>query len=201
MMKYASGIWLMVPCLLLISLNACSDSENSQASATNAQPLEADAPDIPPADQPEPAGASIEGTAQVELGIGKTQVLSGIEIALVAEAAAEKILTVRNQQWLMKASRFKFNDGYNNLDLPMIGGTAVKESLARAKADADGRFRLTGIEPGQYRLYGQYKSRYAAGFWLVPVEVTSMDDAITLNLTDTNMHEFHNREIRRWGDQ
>jgi hypothetical protein len=155
----------------------------------------------PTAAEPEPEGAVIQGQASVELRIQKKQVLGGIELVLVPEGAAERIITVRNQQWLTKASRFKFNDGYNNLDLNRIGGTAVSESVARTKANADGQYRFVGLEAGNYRLYGQYKSRYASGFWLVPVEITSPEDEIELDLSHENMHEIHNREMRYWHDK
>ncbi len=185
---------LVATCLPLTGLISCSDSQETSAPVPGAPP-DAETPQPASIPEHEPEGAVLEGHASVELRIEKTQILGRIELVLVPEEASEKILTVRNQQWLIKASRFKFNDGYNNLDLKMIGGTAVEEAVARTRADAEGNYRFTGLTPGKYRLYGQYKSRYAAGFWLIPVEITSPDDEITLDLNHENMHEIQNREI------
>lgn len=191
-----------VPFLILIafaSLTGCQDAETpNPAPDTSTEPGQ-ESPASPENEVP-PSGAIISGHASVELRIDRTQVLSGIELVLIPADLEEDIMRIRNERWLILASRFNFNDGYNNLDLTRIGGHAVQHALATTRADAEGTYRFTGIDPGNYLIYGQYKSRYAAGFWLVPVTVESTDDELSIHLTQENMKEIHNRNLRGWGE-
>lgn len=142
------------------------------------------------------SGASISGQAIIELRVGIKQYLKGMEIALIPEAAADRLKEIRDERWLEQASRLKFNAGYYYLDLNAIGYYAVQNAVARTKSDAEGKFTFTGIQPGTYRLYAQYKSRYAAGYWLIPIEVTSPSDEITMDINNENLEEIYNRETR-----
>lgn len=143
-----------------------------------------------------PEGAILKGTGSVELKINRVQILSNIELVLIPDEVAKKIKHVRDDRWLATSSRFSLNDGYNNLDLMAIGGTAVENAAARTRANEAGEFTFHGLEPGAYRLYGQYKSKYATGYWLVPVTIQSEEEELEVNLTHENMEEIYNRQIR-----
>jgi len=141
-------------------------------------------------------GGSLSGTAVIELRVGVRQFLQGMEIALIPEEQANALKKIRNQRWLEQASRLRFNAGYYYLDLNAIGYFAVQHAVKRGKTDAQGRYEITQIPPGKYRLYAQYKSRYAAGYWLIPVEIPSIESNVTQDINNDNLEEIYNRETR-----
>jgi len=154
---------------------------------------------LPAQDPPEPdtlPGATISGEAIIELKVGVKQYLKGMEMALISDSKAAQLKEIRDNRWLEQASRVKFDAGYYYLDLNAIGYFAVENAVARAKTDASGQFRFTGIQPGKYRIYAQYKSRYAAGYWLIPVEIKTIEDSIQQDINNSNLEEIYNREIR-----
>ncbi len=152
-------------------------------------------PESPQVDA-EVAGAEVSGHATIELRIDRTQDLAGMQLVLVPPETANVIKTVRDERWLELASRFSFDDGYHNLDIQTIGYTAVQAAVARTRADAEGRFRFVGVQPGSYLIYGQYRSRYAVAYWLVPVEIGSVDDRIEIDINNNNFKEVHNLKMR-----
>lgn len=158
-------------------------------SSLSAQEIE----EAPPTEIP---GATISGQAIIELKVGVKQYLKAMEIALIPESKAERLKEIRDKRWLEQASRVQFDAGYYYLDLNAIGYFAVENAVARAKTDDKGNFQFTGISPGKFRIYAQYKSRYAAGYWLIPVEVASPDDSITRDINNDSLEEIYNREIR-----
>lgn len=135
---------------------------------------------------------SISGTAIIELRSEVKQYLSGLELVLIPASVAPEIRKVREERWRERASRFRFNDGYNNLDLQAIGATAVKNEIARTTVSAEGNYRFKDIKPGSYRIYGQYKSKYAAGYWLVPVTVKKIGESVTVDIHNGNLAEIYN---------
>jgi len=148
-----------------------------------------------PAAAPKPPVAvetTISGTATIELRSEVMQYLSGLELILIPESAAAELRKVREDRWRERASRFSFNDGYNNLDLQAIGVAAVKKEIARTTVKADGKYQFSGLKPGSYRIYGQYKSKYAAGYWLVPVVIKKSGDSPTVDINNGNLAEIYN---------
>ncbi|MEM1159236.1 MAG: hypothetical protein AAGH72_13395 [Verrucomicrobiota bacterium] len=141
-------------------------------------------------------GATISGQGTIELRIDVTQFLKGMGLALIPEGVVTELKEIRNKRWLESASRLKFNAGYYYLDLKSIGYFASSKAVQITRSDAEGNYTFTGIAPGQYRIYGQYKSRYAAGYWLVPVEVQSVDDQINIDINNGNLEEIYNREVK-----
>jgi len=143
-----------------------------------------------------PARATISGQGMIELRIDVTQYLKGMGLALVPEAAIAELKKIRNTRWLENASRLKFNAGYYYLDLKSIGYFASTNAVQITKSNDKGRYTFKGIAPGKYRIYGQYKSRYAAGYWLIPVEIKSVTDQITVDINNDNLEEIYNRELK-----
>lgn len=143
--------------------------------------------------KPAPVQSQVQGTCTIELKLnGTVQYLVGLGIAVVPESAVVDIKRVRNERWLLRASRSNFNDGFNDLDLNGIGGTAVQNALTTTKADEKGKYHFSGLPPGNYRLYAQYHSRYALGYWLAPFKIVRPTDTITLDLNNSNMEEAYN---------
>lgn len=153
---------------------------------------------VSPKSTPEPpiTGALISGKGTIELRIDVTQKLKGMELALISEDKVESLKEIRNKRWLESSSRLKFNDGYHYLDLKSIGYFASTNAVQKTVTNEEGEFTFSGVASGKYRIYGQYKSRYAAGYWLVPVEVKSVDDKITIDINNENLEEIYNRELR-----
>lgn len=141
-------------------------------------------------------GATISGQAVIELRVGIKQYLKGMEIALIPESAAARLKEIRDQRWLEEASRLKFNAGYYYLDLDALGYFAVKNAVSKTKSDAEGKFLLSGLTPGDYRIYAQYKSRYAAGYWLIPVKISTPTDSVKQDINNDNLEEIYNRQTR-----
>ena len=145
-----------------------------------------------PAVTPASPGSSISGTATIELRKGTVQYLNGLGIALVPDEAYAEIKKIRNEHWLLRASRANFDDGFHNLDLDAIGGAAVNRALVITKADQTGKFSFQGIKPGAYRLYAQYRSHYAVAYWLIPVTVKTNGPDMTVNINMANVEEAYN---------
>jgi hypothetical protein len=145
---------------------------------------------------PPPPGAVITGQAIIELRVGVKQYLKGMGLALIPESSVAELKDIRNKRWLESASRLKFNAGYYYLDLKSIGYFASQQAVLRAKTDAEGKYSLEGITKGNYRIYAQYKSRYAAGYWLIPVKITSESENITVNINNENLEEIYNRQLK-----
>lgn len=181
MNRFAPTAWMILAC----GLAACGPS-------TPETPPAAEAPKERPAPPVSATGGTITGHATIELRNDRIQDLDGLELVLIPEAAAKAVTDMREERWRLLASRFNFNDGYNNLDLPAIGATAVKHGVARATADAEGRYTFTDVPPGKYRIYGQYKSMYAAGYWLLPVEVKKAGEVLKVDLGNANFAEVFN---------
>lgn len=146
----------------------------------------------------EKPGGVVTGKAIIELRNGVVRELAGLELVLVPDEAAREITKLRDERWRMRASRFNFNDGYNNLDLEAIGGLAVQRSVAFTRADANGVYRFRGVPPGKYRLYAQYRSMYAVGYWLLPVEIKGESDVVEMDLKNENFAEVFNYQQRPW---
>ncbi len=144
----------------------------------------------------EKEGASIVGQAIIELNVGVKQYLKGMELVLLPESVAGEIKEIRNTRWLESASRLNFNAGYEYLDLAAMGTHAVTHALDRARTDAEGKYFFHHVEPGHYRIYAQYKSRYAAGYWLIPIHVVSPTDTIKVDINNGNLEEIYNRNLR-----
>jgi len=136
---------------------------------------------------------SIEGQATMKLRNDFESILNKMELALVPSEKAGEFKIVRDERWRFAASRANFNDGYNNLDLNALGHVAVKYAVKRAKTDEQGLFQFEQVPIGSYVLYGQYKSKYAAAYWLVPIKVSKVGDKIVINLNESNVKEAHNR--------
>ncbi|MDX6766149.1 MAG: carboxypeptidase-like regulatory domain-containing protein [Candidatus Methylacidiphilales bacterium] len=150
------------------------------------------APATTPPTAPATLEATLSGTATIELRSDVKQYLAGLELVLVPEPAAAEIKKVREERWRERASRFRFNDGFNNLDLQAIGVEAIRHEIARATVDASGKYQFKALKPGSYRIYGQYKSHYAAGYWLIPVVIKKAGEAVTLDIHNGNFAEVYN---------
>jgi hypothetical protein len=147
---------------------------------------------------PAVSGSLVKGTCTIELKIGTHQYLAKMGIAVVPASAEEEITQARNDAWRMRASRANFNDGFNNLDLDAIGGTAVRLAVTTIKTDNEGKYQLRGLAPGNYLLYSQYHSRYAVAYWLIPLTVKSDKDEITIDINNSNMKEVYNISKSQW---
>lgn len=146
-----------------------------------------------PAEKPVVVTPLIQGSATMKLRNQLQSILNRMELVLVPATKAAEFKTTRDECWRLSASRTNFNDGYNNLDLNALGSLAVRHSVLRAKTDDKGFYQFESVPVGSYLLYGQYKSKYAAAYWLVPVEIKKVGDVITLNLNESNVKEAHNR--------
>lgn len=135
----------------------------------------------------------IEGTARITLKQGYVNPLDGMEILICTPDAERPIIEARNAAWLERASPQNFADGYENLNLVAIGLRAQDFEVTRGRTDNFGRYQIE-LEPGSYLLYGQYRSRYAAGYWLIPFEVKP-GQATQLDISNENMKEVFNRRI------
>jgi hypothetical protein len=136
--------------------------------------------------------SAIKGTATIQLRNQNKSILNRMELVLCPADIAPRIKETRDERWRLKASRAKFNDGYNNLDLNAIGSLAVKNALLRTRSDEKGLFRFEQVPPGSYVVYGQYHSNYAVAYWLVPVKVIQPGQEITLDLSEANVKEAYN---------
>jgi hypothetical protein len=141
---------------------------------------------------PAPSGSLVSGVGTIELRLGTKQYLSKMGIAVVPAAAEAEIIQVRDDQWRLRASRADYNDGFHNLNLEAIGGTAVKNAIQTVKTDANGKYAIHGLPKGKYVLYAQYHSRYAIGYWLLPITINSDQDTQTVNFSNDNMREAYN---------
>lgn len=190
--------WPWMVCVVAVVLTACSPKTEEtpvaeeEAGEVGLPAAEAAAPEMPT------TGGTVTGRGVIELRNGVIRDLAGLELVLVPEETVAEITQIRNERWRMRASRFNFNDGYNNLDLDAIGGTAVKRAVASAKADDQGVYRFVNVPPGKYRLYAQYRSMYAVGYWLLPVEIKAVGDVVELNLRNENFSEVFNYQQRPW---
>lgn len=154
--------------------------------------------ETPPAPAPkpvvvaDPTAGTLVGGASLVLKQGQSVPLAGLELLVTSPDAAVKVKEVREKRWLETATPRTFGDGYNNLDLQAIGLEAMKYEVTRTKAGDDGKFTVTGLKPGDYLLYAQYKSRYAAGYWIVPFKAEA-GKITTLDLNNDNLKEIFNR--------
>lgn len=142
-------------------------------------------------------GGLIRGKAVIEMRNDQIRDLAGLELVLVPDDRAREITKVREERWRMRASRFNFDDGYNNLDINAIGSTAVELAVAQAKADQAGFYAFPNVPPGRYRIYAQYRSMYAVGYWLIPVEVKAVGDVVTVDINNDNFAEVYNYQQKR----
>jgi hypothetical protein len=144
-----------------------------------------------PKPEPDPVG-TLDGRIEIELRNNMKQALPGLEIAVCPETIAPEIKNLRDARWRETARLNAYNDGYNNLDLKALGQKAVSMAVVELKSDAKGMFRREGVPPGKYVVYAQYKSKYAAAYWLVPIEIRTGEET-ELVLTNGNMKEIYNR--------
>ncbi|MDR1145914.1 MAG: carboxypeptidase-like regulatory domain-containing protein [Verrucomicrobiales bacterium] len=138
------------------------------------------------------------GVGVIELKIGVKQYLANMGLAVVPAAARAEIIRARNDQWRLRASRANYDDGFHNLDLDAIGGTAVRLAALTVKTDAAGRYEIRGLAAGDYLLYAQYRSRYAVAYWLVPLTVQAGAAPLTVDLNNDNLQEVFNLKKTRW---
>lgn len=136
----------------------------------------------------------IKGKASIQLKIKKdSDPLGGLELVLCKPEAAQAVQEARDAGWLKRANPKKFGEGYFNLDLRGTGLAALKFQVARTTANPQGEFSFYDLkEEGDYLMYGQYKSDWAAGYWLVPVTVKK-GTVLEIDLNETNMKEIYNR--------
>jgi hypothetical protein len=139
-----------------------------------------------------PPTGTLSGRVEIELRSDAKQALPNLAMALCPESIAPEMKHLREERWRETARLYAFNDGYNNLDLKALGQKAVSAAVAEFKSDDKGKFRREGIPPGKYVIYAQYKSKYAAAYWLVPVEVKG-GEVSEVVLTNANMKEIYNR--------
>lgn len=141
---------------------------------------------------------AVKGIATVTLrGHEKPQILSAMELVLLPSDAEEPLKKVREERWLAQATGYNFADGYRYLDLNAIGFQAVELALQRSKTNAEGSFHFHNIDPGNYLLYGQYVSRYAKAYWLVPITIEA-GKTLEQNLDNDSAKEIHNNENLEW---
>jgi hypothetical protein len=141
------------------------------------------------------SGSVITGQATIQLRNQLKSVLGRMELVLCPEAIQGEIKSTRDERWRLLASRANFNDGYNNLDLQAIGTVAVRQAVMRAKSNEEGVYRFEKVPAGSYVVYGQYRSKYAVAYWLVPVKVEAGREGqeIKVDLNETNVKEAHNK--------
>jgi len=175
----ASGMMM----LLLGLAGAAEKPKNDQPQSKETQE---------PEKKVEPA-AVVKGLATMQLKSQNKSILNRMELVLCPADLGPRIKETRDERWRINASRAKFNDGYNNLDLNAIGMLAVRSGGLRAKTDEKGQFQFEKVPPGAYLIYGQYRSHYAVAYWLVPVKVAKDGEVITIDLNETNVKEAHNR--------
>ena len=133
--------------------------------------------------------------------------LGGMDLVLAPTNLISEIRRVRMETWRTDGIavtrspdgeenpvgvRIDFSDGYKNLDLRALGQAAANAASFRTKTATNGEFAFTNLPPGNYALYGQYKSRYALAYWLLEIPV-SKGKTNRLELTETNAAEVFNR--------
>lgn len=151
----------------------------------------------PPWTLPPPEDA-IQGRVSVQLIIrDDEEPQRKLEIALLRPKAADAIREVRDQRWVALADPRNFNDGFRWLDLQAIGKVATlpEFNLQITRTDNRGFFRFSDVPPGNYLLYAQYSTRYAKGYWLIPVEKHSRE-GLTVDLNNSNFTEVFNAIFR-----
>lgn len=162
---------------LLVTFTSCKESPKAQE---------------PQASKPPVIHQGIQGKASITLKQGQTNPLDGLEILLCKPEAEKAVIETRDAKWLENATPRSFGNGYDNLDLPAIGRAALPFEVQRTKTDGFGRFTLADTPPGSYVIYAQYKSRYAAGYWLIPIKVEA-DQVTPLEISNDDMKEIYNR--------
>lgn len=149
-------------------------------------------PPAKPLEGPKAEPNSIRGRATIHLrGQGWDQVLGGMELSLVPAEFKANIIEVRDRRWRERAVNFNFSDGVRNLDLVAIGLEVKERRKMDVKADSDGFYIFKKVPAGKYVLYGQYKSRYAMGYWLIDVEMTE-GASPKIDIYNDNMAEAFN---------
>ena len=157
--------------------------------------------------QPDFAG-SVTGRATIQLKNATDRTgLGGMDLVLAPTNLIPEIRRLRMETWRTDGLsvtrtpdgeenpvgvRIDFADGYKNLDLKALGQAAANAATHRTKTGTNGEFSFPKVAPGQYALYGQYKSRYAVAYWLMEVPV-SKNQTNRLDLTETNAAEVFNR--------
>lgn len=177
---------MFLSCLLLIVLNVTGAEEKPKSF-----PLQGKESKEP--EKKEATGSIIKGTATMQLKNQNKSILNRMELVLCPADIAPRVKQTRDERWRINASRAKFNDGYNNLDLNAIGMLAVRSGGLRTKSDDKGDFQFDKVPAGSYVIYGQYHSNYAVAYWLVPVKVTKDGEEITMDLNESNVKEAYNR--------
>jgi len=172
-------MWLV---LAILALAGCGSDLGTAPSPTSKKPSEG----------PKAEANSIRGRATIRLrGESWDQILRGMELVLVPASAKDEIIAVRDRTWRERAVDFDYSNGARNLDLVSIGLKAVSLKTDLVKTDAEGYYIFQKVKPGKYLIYGQYKSRYALGYWLVDVEVKDGQSTV-VNLKNDNMKEVYN---------
>jgi len=157
--------------------------------------------------QPDFAG-SVAGRVSIQLkNASYRSDLGGMDLVLAPTNLIPEIRRLRMETWRTDGLsvtrtpdgeenpvgvRIDFADGYKNLDLKALGQAAANAATHRTKTGTNGEFSFPKVAPGQYALYGQYKSRYAVAYWLMEVPV-SKNQTNRLDLTETNAAEVFNR--------
>lgn len=165
-------------------------------------------PGISPAPAQDPTAGGVAGRATIQLRNASFRSdLAGMDLVLAPVQLLPEIRRVRMETWrtdglaVNRTSdgaenpvgvRIDFSDGYKNLDLVALGQAAANAALYRTKTATNGEFLFPNLPPGNYALYGQYKSRYAVAYWLQEVPV-ARGQIHRLELTETNAAEVFNR--------
>lgn len=152
--------------------------------------------------------SALAGLATIQLkNATAPQKLAGMDLVLAPASLIPEIRRLRMETWRTEGLSVKrnangeeepigvqidFADGYKNLDLKAMSQAAANAATARTKTGTNGMYVFTNTPPGQYALYGQYKSRYAVAYWLLEVEV-SPGKTNSVNLSETNAAEVFNR--------
>ena len=159
-----------------------------------------------PAQTNTPGGLTGKATIQLKNSSYRSD-LGGMDLILAPTNLIPEIRKLRMETWRTDGLavtrnaegeenpvgvRIDFSDGYKNLDLKALGQAAANAASMRTQSTTNGEFFFSNASPGNYALYGQYKSRYAVAYWLLEVDI-SKDRTNRIDLSETNAAEVFNR--------
>lgn len=156
----------------------------------------------------ETAGGNLAGRATIQLkNASYRSDLAGMDLVLAPTNLIPELRKLRMETWRTEGLavsrsaegeekpvgvRVDFSDGYKNLDLAALSQAAANAATYRTKTATNGAFNFSSVSPGNYALYGQYRSRYAVAYWLLEAQI-SRGQTQRVDLTETNAAEVFNR--------
>lgn len=133
------------------------------------------------------SGTTIAVTVHLKNKAGKATTLKDLHVFLCREQLSGEIGKIRKTGRLLA----KQTGDYKALagDLPFMAGRAEAASIQNLTVDTEGKCIFENIAGGSYILYAGYYDDACAGYWMLPVTVSSTKKKV-LMLTEKNMAEY-----------